>query len=294
MMTNRSILLAGVVLFLAGGVASLHAIGAEQLSNLFFAMDTGTRDASHQTPEEQASLAREVGFKGVGPIYHSPEELQQWLAAVDKLGLKMVALYVPLRLDNLEPSLATVQEVAALLRGRDTMLWVFVTDKKHKAAAADNDETAVKALQQTADLAKQAGLRVALYPHTGFYVERVEDAVRLIGKAGRSNVGLTFNLCHWLKVDGKDLKATLSAARPHLFCVSINGADAGGTNWKQLIRPLGCGTYDVAQVLRLLRKMDYNGPIGLQHYGIGGDAKENLSRSMASWKKLSAIAAAKE
>ena len=293
-MKIQSILLAGVILLLSVGLMGQRAIGAQQLPNLFFAMDTGTRDASHQTPEEQASLAREVGFAGVGPVYHSAEELQQWLAAVDKLGLKMVALYVPLRLDNIEPSLATMQEVAALLRGRDTMLWVFVPDKNHKAAAADNDEMAVKALQRTADLATQAGLRVALYPHTGFYVERVEDAVRLIGKAGCNNVGVTFNLCHWLKVDGKDLEATLTAARPHLFCVSINGADVGGTTWKQLIQPLDRGTYDVAQVLRLLGKMHYTGPIGLQHYAIGGDAKENLCHSMDGWKKLSSIASKKD
>ena len=69
--------------------------------------------------------------------------------------------------------------------------------------------------------------------------------------------------------------------------VTINGADAGGTSWKELIQPLDRGTYDVSQVLRLLRKMKYTGPIGLQHYGIGGDARENLEHSMEGWKRLS-------
>jgi hypothetical protein len=33
--------------------------------------------------------------------------------------------------------------------------------------------------------------------------------------------------------------------------------------------------------------MKYTGPIGLQHYGIAGDARENLEHSMAGWKKFS-------
>ena len=61
----------------------------------------------------------------------------------------------------------------------------------------------------------------------------------------------------------------------------------GGTSWKELIQPLDRGTYDVFQLLRLLRKMKYTGPIGLQHYGIGGDARENLEHSMEGWKRLS-------
>jgi hypothetical protein len=54
-----------------------------------------------------------------------------------------------------------------------------------------------------------------------------------------------------------------------------------------LIQPLDRGTYDVSQVLRLLRGMNYTGPIGLQHYGIGGDVRENLEHSMVGWKRLS-------
>ncbi len=70
------------------------------------------------------------------------------------------------------------------------------------------------------------------------------------------------------------------------FVVTINGADQGGRNWAKLIQPLDRGSYDVAIVLRKLQALRFAGPIGLQHYGIGGDARENLAQSMAGWRLL--------
>ena len=281
---SRKRALAGVILAFA--VCFIEA-GANELPNPFFAMDTGTQDATHKTPAEQVALVKEVGFAGVGPIYHNAAELQQWLVALDQNRLKMFALYLPLQLDDVPASLASVKEAAATLRGRETLLWIYVTDKRGAPLDTSEDAVAVEALREISGYAKDAGLRVALYPHTGLVVQRVEDAVRLARKVNRKNLGVTFNLCHWLMVDGKDIAASLKAAQPYLFCVTINGANAGGTSWKELIQPLDRGTYDVSQVLRLLRRMKYTGPIGLQHYGIGGDARENLEHSMEGWKELS-------
>jgi sugar phosphate isomerase/epimerase len=279
---NRA--LACVILALVFGCVEASA---DKLPNPFFAMDTGTQDATHQTPAEQVALVKEIGFAGVGPTYHNSAELQQWLAALDQSRLKMYALYLELRLDDVPASLASVREAAAVLRGRDTLLWVYVTGKNGTTFDASDDAVAVEALREISGYAQDAGLRVALYPHAGFVVQRVEDAVRLAEKVNRKNLGVTFNLCHWLMVDGKDLAASLNAAQPYLFCVTINGADAGGKSWKELIQPLDRGTYDVSQVLRLLREMRYTGPVGLQLYGIGGVARENLEHSMTAWKRLS-------
>jgi len=276
-----------LLLALASGPAGANA---GQLPNPFFAMDTGTQDATHTTPAEQVALVKEIGFAGVGPIYHNLEELHAWCAALDQNGLKLFALYVQLPLDDAPASLDSIRKITAALRGRDTLLWLYVTDKAGQPSGTNHDAVAVETLREIAGLAKAAGLRVALYPHTGFYVQRVEDAVRLAEQVNLDNLGVTFNLCHWLKVDGKDLAASLAAAKPRLFCVTLNGADTGGASWKELIQPLDRGTYDVAPLLRLLRQMNYGGPIGLQHYGIGGNAADNLKHSMDGWNKLSTAA----
>jgi sugar phosphate isomerase/epimerase len=128
---------------------------------------------------------------------------------------------------------------------------------------------------------------VALYPHTGFWLERVEDAIRIAKRVDRRDVGVTFNLCHWLRVDDEEnMKSRIEAAMPHLFVVSINGADSGGKDWKTLIQTLDRGTFNMRRFLRTLYDSGYTGPIGFQGYGIGGDAHDNLERTMNAWIKL--------
>jgi len=150
----------------------------------------------------------------------------------------------------------------------------------------------VPVLREVADLAAGAGLRVALYPHQGDWVETIGDAVRVARKVDRKNLGTMFNLCHWLRVDDTSRREeTLEEAMPYLFAVSINGADPPPGGWDKLIQPLGSGSFDVAGLLRTLHRLGYNGPIGLMCYGLGGDAEVHLRKSMEAWDRLAAEAA---
>ena len=42
----------------------------------------------------------------------------------------------------------------------------------------------------------------------------------------------------------------------------------------------------VPEWLKTLDELGYTGPVGLQCFGIGGDAREHLARSMAAWRKM--------
>jgi sugar phosphate isomerase/epimerase len=268
-------------------------LGASAMAgNAFFAMDTGTKDARHQTAEAQVAMIKDIGFDGIGPIYSTPQALQEMLAALDRHQLKLFAEYLPLDLEAPDPVSPQIKDSIAQLRGRDSILWLCVPvppDKKLKPSDPSGDALAVPILQRIAGLAQQSGVRVALYPHAGLWIQRVDDAVRVARQVDRKNLGVTFNLCHWLMVDGKDLDARLEEARPWLFVVTINGADPTGHDWAHLIQPLDSGSFDVSRVLAKLKQMDYQGPIGLQHFGIPGDADKNLRRSMDGWRKLQSM-----
>lgn len=264
-----------------------NALGKRALPNPFFAMDTAT---NRQLPAKaQIALVKELGYAGIGcDMGQMPAMLQ----AADEAGVKLFSVYVGANVDPAKPRYdPRLKEVIASLKGRDTLVWLFITGAK--PSTTDRDEQAVATLREIADLAAEAGLRVALYPHAGFYVERVEDALRLVKKADRKNVGVTFNLCHWLKVDKEEnLKPLLTQALPRLYLVTINGADSGGQNWDTLIQTLDRGTFDNFGLLKTLKELGYIGPIGFQGYGIKGDARDILERTMNGWRKLSARLAA--
>lgn len=202
-----------IVAALAGALASASAAGPA-----FFAMDTGTRDANHQTPDQQVALVREVGFAGIAPIYRNPAQLRDMLAALDARKLAMFAVYVPLNLDSPDPLSPAIRDMIEQLRGRDAILWLYVNFPAHKPSDPAGDALAVPVMRDVADLAREVGVRVSLYPHRSNWVERVEDGARLARQVGRENFGVTFNLCHWLMVDGsdRDLDASLRDALPHL------------------------------------------------------------------------------
>ena len=86
----------------------------------------------------------------------------------------------------------------------------------------------------------------------------------------------------------RDYKPLLQQAMPRLWAISINGADQFDEKpgWDHYIQPLDRGSFDVGGLLKTLKELGYKGQIGLQCYGIGGDAREHLTRSMATWRKL--------
>jgi sugar phosphate isomerase/epimerase len=262
--------------------------GNMALDNEFFAMNTGT-NRNELSAAEQAEMLKELGYDGIG--YIGLDGIHEIIEEIEKRDLKMYNTYISVTIDpDGKKYDDALPETIKKLKGKDVLLWLNVKSKKYKSSDPAGDEYAVEVLREISDMAKASGLKIALYPHITSWVERVGDAVRVAKKVDRDNLGVTFNLCHWLKVEGgENRSALMEAAMPNLFVVTINGADDGDTssmNWDRLIQPLDTGTYDVTAFVRELKELGYDGPIGLQHYGIKGDVKVNLKRSMNGWQQL--------
>jgi sugar phosphate isomerase/epimerase len=260
--------------------------------NPFFAMDNIARGG----PDVAPAMLSELGYDGFGG--RVPDETM--LPAMSARGLKFFNGYHMLDLDPAKP--APAEQLRAWLvamRGKDTVLWLAINkvtrpDKKFYAPSAlEADDYVLSQIRAIADIAKANGVRLALYPHTGCWLARVDDALRLAEKLNRPDIGMTFNLCHWLKVEGadRDPVPVLRAALPRLMFVSISGADTGDTRtmgWDRLIQPLGAGTYDLGAFVRTLRTVGYTGPVGFQGYNIKGEPRDVLARSIAAWQKFTA------
>jgi sugar phosphate isomerase/epimerase len=230
--------------------------------------------------EEQTELAHKTGYAGI--FYDGTKNIPQLLAAHQARGMKVLGIYTGMNLSDVKPGYDPgLPEAIRQLKGTVALIAFTVSGQ-----AANGDDLAVPVIREVADMAAQAGLKMALYPHYGMQVARIEDALRLCEKAGRPNLGIVFNLCHWLRSgDEANMTARLKEALPHTFMVSINGADHEG-DWDRLIQTLDRGSFDVRSFVRTLESMGYKGPIGLQCYNIKGDREENLKRSMAAWRSF--------
>ena len=260
--------------------ALLPMAHAQKLSNSFFAFDNGTGRDQKVPIEQQAELVKRTGYAGLG--YTGALRIPEMLKALESRGLKMFSTYVAVRVDGDKPSYeAGLPEAIRQLKGHGTAIWLTV-----QGTSPDGEERAVRMVREVADMAAESGLRVVLYPHMGFYVGRIEDALRIRKLADRPNVGISFNLAHFLAVkDEPNLDQRLREALPYLELVSINGAEHEG-GWDRLILPLDRGEFDVFDLLKKLVAAGYKGPIGLQCYQVPGDTEDNLKRSMAAWRKF--------
>jgi sugar phosphate isomerase/epimerase len=283
-------------------VASAAASGARAgeppkrpLANPFFVFNNGVEDATYDTPQKQVALLKRLGYDGMEK--NGLDGFAEVQAELDRQGLKLFTVYVNVNIDPGEPAYdPRLPQVIRALAGRDTMLWLNLTSRGGTYAPSDRagDKAALVAVGEVADLARASGLRVMLYPHVWLWLETVPHAIELVEKLGRANVGLTFNLPHWLAATSPEqeqgLRELLARARPHLFAVSINGAtnladkSDRGAIWRSLIQPLGRGRFDTFALLEMLLDLDFTGPVGLQCYAIPGDKAAILAESMATWR----------
>jgi len=255
----------------------------------FFAMDTAAR----QAPAEAAAVLAELGYDGFGG---RPATAKAFAAELGKRQVAFVNAYHVTKFahDAAELPADLVQAIQAL-EGLDATLWLGIQQVRLpvgiKAGPTTGDTVVVPALKQALVLAKAKRVKVSLYPHAGFWAESVDTCLRVANAVDDPDLGVTFNLCHWLKVEGaeRDPVPVIKAALPRLNFITINGADGGDTRklgWDKLIQPLGRGTYDVKTFVANARAAGYRGPFGFQGYAIKMEPTELLRETMEAWKGM--------
>lgn len=273
-----------LMMFVIMVVTMCPATNAQQeWTRSFGAYDSGLK-RGEWSPNRQAKLLRELGYDSI--VYKGMRDLDRRLKALRKYNVGLQAVQVSVNLDRDSNEYPELEQGMQKLAGTGTIIWVQIK------GSDGGDAKAVQILKRLGRQAVDAGLNIAIYPHDGHYTETTPHAVRIVKKVHRSNVGVSFNLCHSLKAgNAEQIPEILSEAAPHLMLVQISGARKESGNWAdqgwgQLIRPLDDSTLDLQLYLDHLDRIGYVGPVCLMPYGIDLPPKEHLTRSMSAWKSL--------
>jgi len=255
----------------------------------FFAMDTAAR----LEPKECAETLAQLGYAGLGG---RPATAKAHADALKAKGLVFFNGYHVANFSSGQAELpADLTQAVDGLAGTGGTLWLAINKVDLplglRMPPEYGDTVVVPQLRQLVAYARSKGVKISLYPHAGFWAASFETCVRVAGKVDDAHLGVTFNLCHWLKVEGseRDPLPLIKEALPRLNFVTINGADAGDTRnlgWDKLIQPLGRGTYDVGAFVAKVRAAGYRGPFGFQGYGIKMSPKELLKETMEGWGRM--------
>ncbi len=233
----------------------------------------------------QVQLLKELGYDGAGYGLWLDDKLNENLRILDEADLELCLVYTRINLQPGKPGYdGRVPAALAKLKGRPVTVSVLLSG--YSPSDPQGMERAVTILRDLGDLAAKSGLKISIYHHVNNWTESLLFALDVVKNVDRPNVGVNFNLCHWLKVDGdKDYRPVLRGNAERIFAVTINGAQTDAEAWAGgLIQPLDRGDFDNGELLALLKQIGYRGPVGLMCYGIPDDTRDHLQRSMQVWK----------
>ena len=268
-----------------------NSVLAQKVKNEFFALHNIIRgDSTYNTFDKQVELVKNAGFDGIE--INQIESFDGMKSALDQFQFKGSYFYVKLQLGD--PIDNRLESTINKLKGSHTIIapYILADTKRFKPNSPEGDSEAIKLLQLISMWSKKAGLQVAIYPHYSFYVERTDHALQLAQKVNRKNVGLSFNLCHWLATtslaERTDLKNHLKELKPYLKMITISGASDIISQKKAIfddyILPLGTGSFDTYDLLKyMVKTIKYKNPIGVQCYNIKGNKPQLIKNTMMVW-----------
>ena len=245
-------------------------------------------------PAAQAELARQLGY---GATYHSMNrttaegwaKLRSWHDASAAGGLPVAAYYTVVKIGEEPPEGGyQVDELIAVLP-EGSILELAITIPGQSPSDATHDARAVAWLRELLPAARKRDITLSLYHHIWFWMERIEDCVRVASQVNDPLLRVTFCGYHWFAVDGTQLDARLDLAAPWLRLANLCGSRRYADGEQRVsglpatIEPVGEGDFPLDAFVSGLLRVGYAGPIGFQGYQIGGEPPVTLRRSMEGW-----------
>lgn len=232
-------------------------------------------DASQRSPEARAEMLERLGIQRVA--YDWREEhvasFEEEILAYKKHHLDYFAFW----------SWHPAMEPLLAKHGIRPQIWMTVPSPEAQTEEA-MVEAAGKALLPLAEQSEKLGCQFGLYNHGGWGGEpknMVAICRWLREKAGSDHVGIVYNLHHGHD-HIQDFAECLSAMKPFLFCINLNGMNDGAN--PKIVR-LGKGQHEKAMMETVL-KSGYQGPIGILGHTSGEDIEVVLRENLEGMERL--------
>ena len=131
--------------------------------------------------------------------------------------------------------------------------------------------------------AAKRGLRLALYGHgRDSWFTQPENQIDIIRRLPSEDVavGIAYNF-HHAHSQLDRFAAIFPKMMPHLMAVNLNGMRAEGP----MILPIGEGDRE-QEMISIIHKSGYRGPVGLLHHQRTMDAAKGLARNIAGLRQI--------
>lgn len=241
-------------------------------------------DARQRGPEERARMLQDMGITGLAYDWrdeHIPsfdEELQ----ALNRHGITLTAFWL-----TSGQGAADNQNVRAVFdfleRNKvQTQLWLMMTEWKgfEELPQEEKVEAMSREVRYIAGKAAALGCKVALYNHGGWFGEP-ENQLALIRHLGMENVGIVYNF-HHARQHMEHFPEFYPRILPHLFALNIAGLKKGD---RQRFYRTGQGGEE-KEMIRLVRKSGYKGPVGIINHDENLDAQTGLTEEIEGLKRI--------
>jgi sugar phosphate isomerase/epimerase len=240
-------------------------------------------DSKNRGPEERATMLNGLGITKLAYDWrekHIPT-FDEELMALNKHHIKLQAFWMlsgpdPVNDMNLQAAFDFLERNKI-----STQIWyMFIAPKNFDSLSQERKvEIAAGAISYIAKRAAAINCTLGLYNHESWYGEP-ENQLAILKKLNAPNVGLVYNFNHAQKHTER-FAVFFPSILPHLIALNLAGLKKG----QDKIYPIGDGDSE-QEMIRIVWKSKYRGPIGIINEDTDPDAETGLKMNMAGLKKI--------
>lgn len=221
------------------------------------------------------------------------KRLDRYMELSDQKGddFEVYAAFMAHRFDKFGFSIADHKAAIDRISGKGIDFWVWGRDGAQDGSVTNDKVEAF--FKSILDYAISKDVKVVLYPHYNTYYPTTLDALPLVEKFDHPSFGIAINLCHELMSDkGPILKQTFKKANDKVSAIILSGSvieldrTSVRTMNESTIHSLEDSEYDLRPYIKLIKKSNYQGPIGFINFKIPGPPQSYLKKSITRWNEL--------